>query len=184
MDLGGSHLSQWEACTSCAARVQDTKAYTLVYVLIIVVCIATMAWSFADSEVSVEFVVLEMIVNMAVIFEVVVRIVAAQGIKRFATRSWLNAFDLFMVIICVLVLIYYVAFLIDDDLPDEKVRFQFIAEGSDAFIVIRSVIMTLRLSMMLKTQYSRVTQNDRISLGTAAMLESGSDSEPDEYDDY
>jgi len=133
-------LSRSEIVQGIASRFIYSRFYTILYLGLAVLCFISIILSLFEKCPSTLFVILEVIINIAMIVEVSIRMVAVG--RSYFFSCW-NLFDLLLVFLCFSTLVFIVSGECSEGGREEAILDTFL-------LIIRYLIQFSRLGMMLK----------------------------------
>ncbi|KJE92246.1 hypothetical protein CAOG_08681 [Capsaspora owczarzaki ATCC 30864] len=154
----GLHSLRINRFTNAASALFYSKYYFIVYMIVVVLCLTSLIWSLTDSkEQVVGVIVIEVVINVILIFELFIRFMSLGAKAYFA--SWWNRFDLLVLLLCVGALITYIA-----STGGENQSEQVEDVVSLVLLVIRSVLQVIRVTLLLRSQYRQLSTRREVDI--------------------
>eukprot|EP01147_Barroeca_monosierra_P007784 gene7783-644_t len=144
-----TRITTGSSCSASMNRLIYSKAFIRFYVFLALLCIADLIWLLIILNVTLEYLIGDIILNLMIISELTIRIIAI-NISRFF-KSWWNIADFFIVTASAGVTIAAIAEFSSYDNTKEM----FLAAGGIVIITIRCIFQIIRILLILKMQWKR-----------------------------
>ncbi|EGD75189.1 hypothetical protein PTSG_06842 [Salpingoeca rosetta] len=171
--------SRGGGCAASMNRLMYSKAYLVFYLLIALLCLGELIWTIVTQDVTLEYLVVDIILNVLIILELIIRLIAITP-ARFVKSKW-NLVDAFIVLASVVTLILAI---VEFSTPGEEEVI--LAASGSVFVALRCAIQVFRIFLLLRMQWKRRqilgTMDDGDDSDDSQRLMFGDLDEPDAHD--